>query len=131
MKLYKNNVIALLTTFSLLNVPVVSKGVNNLDAYYDDTSINIESNKLFTIKISKQKLEELINSSEENIITVKINNEEIKINRKELKELKNKADMYDKENLEYTIVISSVGALTLITIFLKEKFKQKNKDWVS
>ena len=77
MKLYNNNVVALLTTFSLLNVPVVSKGINNLDAYYEDNNINIENNKLFTIKISKQKLEKLINSSEEHIITVKINNEEI------------------------------------------------------
>lgn len=125
MKLYNNNVVALLTTFSLLNVPVVSKGINNLDAYYEDNNINIENKKLFTIKISKQKLEKLINSSEENIITVKINNEEIKINREELISLKAKADKYDKENKEYTIAISSVGTLTLISIFLKDKFKQK------
>ena len=127
MKLYKNkNVIALLATFSLLSVPVMSKAIdNNLDAYYDDTSINIENKKSFTIKITKQRLEELLNSSEEDIIIVKIENEEIKIDKKNLIDLKNKADEYDKKNIEYTITISLIGALTIGTIILKEKVKQK------
>lgn len=127
MKLYKNKkVIALLTTFTLITVPVVSKAIdNNLDAYYDDTSINIENKKTFTIKISKQKLEELINSKEEKMITIKIDNEEVVISREELIDLKNKADEFDKKNKEYTIIISFVGALTISTIILKEKAKQK------
>ena len=54
MKLYKNKkVVALLTTFTLITVPVVSKAIdNNLDAYYDDTNINIE-NKLWKLMLIK------------------------------------------------------------------------------
>lgn len=127
MKLYKNKkVVALLTTFTLITVPVVSKAVdNNLDAYYDDTSINIENKKSFTIKISKQRLEELINSKKEKMITIKIDDEEVVINREKLIDLKNKADEYDKKNKEYTIIISLVGTMTISTIILKEKAKQK------
>ena len=45
MKLYKNkSVVAIFTALSLLSVPVISKAEENeLDAYYDDTSINIEN----------------------------------------------------------------------------------------
>ena len=74
MKLYNNkNVVALMTALSLISIPVVSKAIDtNLDAYYDDTSINIEKRKSFTLRISKQRLEELINYKEENYITIKI-----------------------------------------------------------
>ena len=41
--------------------------------------------------------------------------------------LKNKADKYDRENKEYTIVISLVGTLVITTILLKEKIKQKTR----
>ncbi len=127
MKLYKNkSVVAIFAALSLLNVPAISKSKENkLDAYYDDTSINIENRNSFTIKINKEKLEELINSSEEDIITVQIEDEEIIINKKELISLKNKADEYDRENKEYTIVISLVGVLAIGTIILKEKVKQR------
>ena len=127
MKLYKNkNIVAILTTFTILNAPIVSKGVDsNIDAYYDDTNINIEKRKSYTLKLSKEKLEELIKSNEEEIIIIKIAEEEVKINRKELISLKEKADEYDKKNKEYTIVISGAGAFALTTIILKDKIKQK------
>lgn len=127
MKLYKNkNIVAILTTFTILNAPIVSKGVDsNIDAYYDDTNINIEKRKSYTLKLSKEKLEELIKSNEEEIIIIKIAEEEVKINRKELISLKEKADEYDRKNKEYTIVISGAGAFALTTIILKEKIKQK------
>ena len=127
MKLYKNkNVVAALTTLTLLSTPIISKGVNNnLDAYYDDTSINIEKRNSFTIRINKQRLEELINSKDKELITIKIEDQEIIISREELISLKHKADEYDKKNIEYTIVISLVGALTIGTVILKEKAKQK------
>ncbi|MBR3229506.1 MAG: hypothetical protein IKF91_01610 [Bacilli bacterium] len=130
MKLYKNkNVVAALTTLTLLSTPIISKGVdNNLDAYYDDTSINVEKRNSFTLRINKKKLEELINSSEEDIITIKIEDKKMMISREELISLKNKADEYDKKNIEYTIVISLVGTLTIGTVILKEKAKQKLYD---
>ena len=125
MKLYNNkNIVALMTALSLISIPVVSKAIDtNLDAYYDDTSINIEKRKSFTLRISKQRLEELINSKEENYITIKIDNEEVTINKKELIYLKNKADSYDTENREYTIIIALVGAIAIETIIIKEKVK--------
>ena len=127
MKLYKNkSIVAIFTALSLLNLSGVSKAKENkLDAYYDDTSINIENRNSFTIKINKEKLEELINSSEEDIITVKIEDEEVIINKEELTNLKNKADEYDKKNKEYTIVITLVGTFAIGTIILKEKAKQR------
>ena len=127
MKLYKNkNIVAILTTFTILNAPIVSKGVDsNIDAYYDDTNINIEKRKSYTLKLSKEKLEELIKSNEEEIIIIKIAEEEVKINKKELINLKEKEDEYDKKNKEYTIVISGAGAFALTTIILKDKIKQK------
>lgn len=127
MKLYKNkNVVAALTTITLLSTPIISKAVdNNLDAYYDDTGINIENRNSFTIKINKQKLEELINSKNEELITIKIENKETMISREELISLKNKADEYDKINKDYTIVICLVGTLAIGTVILKEKAKQK------
>lgn len=130
MKLYKNkNVVAALTTLTLLSTPIISKGVdNNLDAYYDDTSINVEKRNSFTLRINKKKLEELINSSEDDIITIKIEDKKMMISREELISLKNKADEYDKKNIEYTIVISLVGTLTIGTVILKEKAKQKLYD---
>lgn len=130
MKLYKNkNVVAIFTALSLLSVPVISKAKENkLDAYYDDTSINIENNNSFTIKINKQKLEELINSKEEDTITVIIDDEEVIINKEKLINLKNKADEYDRENKKYTIAITLAGTLAIGTIILKEKVKQKTKN---
>lgn len=126
MKLYKNkNAVAVLTALSLLSIPTISRGENNLDAYYDDTSINIENKKSFTLRINKQKLEELLNSNENDIITITIENQKVIIDKKELMDLKNKADKYDRENKEYTIVISLVGTLVITTILLKEKIKQK------
>lgn len=127
MKLYKNkNVVALLTTLTLISIPLKAIATeNNFDAYYDDTSLNIEKRKSFTIRINKKKLEELINSSNENIITIKIDEEEVIISREELIKLKNQADEYDKENKEYTIVISLIGSIAVGTIILKEKIKQK------
>lgn len=127
MKLYKNkNIVAILTAFTILNAPIVSKGVDsNIDAYYDDTNINIEKRQSYTLKLSKEKLEELIKSNEEEIIIIKIAEEEVKINRKELISLKEKADEYDKKNKEYTIVISGAGTFALTTIILKDKIKQK------
>lgn len=127
MKLYKNkNVVALLTTLTLISIPLkVIATENNFDAYYDDTSLNIEKRKSFTIRINKKKLEELINSSNENIITIKIDEEEVIISREELIKLKNQADEYDKENKEYTIVISLIGSIAVGTIILKEKIKQR------
>lgn len=127
MKLYKNkSLVAIFTALSLLSVPALSKAKESkLDAYYDDTSINIENRNSFTIKINKQKLEELINSSEEDIITVKIEDKEVIINKEELTNLKNKADEYDINNKEYTIAIILVGTIAIGTIILKEKVKQK------
>lgn len=127
MKLYKNkNVVAILSAITLLSTPVISNALDhNLDAFYDDTSINIENKQSFTLRINKQKLEELINLNEKDIITVQIENNEVNISREELIRLKNKADDYEKEKREYTIIISLIGTLTVATILLKEKAKEK------
>lgn len=125
MKLSKNkNVIAILTV-SLLTVPTVVKANNKLDAYYEDSNMNIEKYNSFSLKISKSKLEELLHSSKEEIVRINIEDEEVIINREELINLKEKAEKYERENKEYTIIITIISSLVITSIILKEKMKEK------
>lgn len=127
MKLKKNrNVVALLTSFSLLSLSTVTYASNkNIDAYYDNDSINIQNYNSFTLEISKSKLEQLLKQSNEEIILVKVGNEELRISKDELVRLKNKALEYDRENREYTMFICLIGGVVSTAIIVKESIKQK------
>ena len=120
-----NNIVAIITAASLITIPTIVQANNKIEAYYDEGNMNIREYNSYTLRISKEKLEELLQSNNEELINIKISNEEVKINREELLKLKKQADQYEKENLEYSILIIVISGALLTTIILKDTLKEK------
>lgn len=126
--LTNKNVLAILTASALINAPNAANIKPNMTAYYQDGYYNIHENNLYTLSISRKQLEALINLEYENLIEIKIGDEIINIDKKELLELKEMAERSKTEERELSALIISIGGIAGTTIYLKDKIKEKIKE---
>ena len=126
--LTNKNVLAILTASALINAPNAANIKPNMVAYYQDGYYNIHENNLYTLSISRKQLEALINLEYENLIEIKIGDEIINIDKKELLELKEMAERSKTEERELSALIISIGGIAGTTIYIKDKIKEKIKE---
>lgn len=109
------NILAIIMTGSLINIPTVLIAQNKTNAYYESNKFVIQEKNSYTLEISKEKLEELINSDSNNNVKIIIGNKKVEIDKQELIKLKKQADQLKKEYEYYlTITYTATGAILII-----------------
>lgn len=129
-KLQKSNqkILAILITASLATIPTITTAKNKITAYYDDSGFVIDESSRFSLTISLDELNALLNYTEEDLIRIKVGENNLEIDKITLLELKEKAENERKElDCYITIIYTAAGVITSLIIksTLKEEIKKR------
>lgn len=122
------NIIAIFTAASLIGTPLVaSESSRKMTAYYENSHFNICQSDFCAITITKEQLENLLASENDNLIEIKIEDTSKTINKNELTELKKMAEKSKRQENEACLLTIFMGGLVGTTIAIKESIREKIK----